>query len=201
MANAAEFDRVMVKGAVCGPSKDWIIRVYGREVFNRAVDTLHKDDQAILRSDMGSVGWYPLATWSAFLMAMRREVKTITGEEENVFDRRLVFEGGQQTLIKVYRFVLGFFEPTTVVNRVTPIFRRIFSHGRIDCITNTRGEFAMRFYEAPIEMLEEVKRMAPLSAEFALDLAGQQVTNTKVTHSIVNNTFTMEVKLNYQKRV
>ena len=190
----------MIKGAVCGPAKDWIIRTYGMEVFNRVVGTLSKEDQAVIRGDLVSVGWYPLGSWSAYLMAMRREVPKITGENDLVFDRRLTFEGGQQTLTKVYRFVLGFFDPTTVINRVTTIFRRIYSHGKIDCIENTRGEFVLRFYEAPVEMFEEVKRMVPLAAELALDLAGQKVTSTKVTHSTTGPVFTMDVKLNYQKR-
>jgi|GEM_PF-3252382 len=195
-----EFDRVMIKGATTGPAKEWIIRTYGAEVFNRVISGLNKDDQAVVRGDMVSVGWYPLESWSAFLMATRREVKRLTGEEDTTFDRRLIFEGGRQTLIKVYRFVLGFFDPTTVVNKMTPIFRRIYSHGKVECIGNTKGEYILRFYDAPIEMLEEVRRLVPLGGELALDLAGQQVTSTKVTHSINNGLFSMDVKLTYVKR-
>src|SRR5688572_33201541 len=92
-----------IKGSVIRAAKEWIIKTYGPDLFDRAVAAIPKDMRDTIKGEILSVGWYPLVTWTTFMDSVRREVKRATGEEPDEFDRRNIFEAGKNTVIKVNR--------------------------------------------------------------------------------------------------
>lgn len=189
-----------IRGSVIGPAKQWMLRTYGRPLVERAVSVLSREEQSVLRGELVSVGWYPLAAWSRFLEAMRREVRAETGEDGATFDRRNVFESGSQTLTKVYRFVFGLFEPTTIVGKMTPVFRRIYSHGRVDLLENAPGRCVLAFHSAPTVMLAELQRFFPFSVELMLDLAGQRIVALTPHLESDGEVFSLTLEIGYRPR-
>lgn len=187
-----------IRGSVIGPAKQWMIRTYGRPLFERALAGLPREEQSVLRGELVSVGWYPLAAWSRFLEAMRREVRAETGEDGATFDRRNVFESGSQTLTKVYRFVFGLFDPTTIVGKMTPVFRRIYSHGRVELLENVPGRCVLAFHSAPMMVLGELERFFPLSVELMLDLAGQRIVEQTPRLESDGETFSLTLEIRYR---
>jgi hypothetical protein len=190
-----------IKGSIIGPTKDWIIKVYGRELWDKSVASLPKDDAQLFKPDILSVSWYSLESWGRLADALRREVRAKTGEDEATFDRRVVFEAGNQTITKIYRVVLGLFDATTIVSRVVPIFRRVYSHGTVDVVENSMGNCVLRFSHIPWgAMLNDVKRNFPLAAELVLDMAGQRIVEKQVSQQAVGKAFAIELRIQYAKK-
>jgi len=188
-----------IKGSVVRSAKEWIIKTYGEELFHRALAAIPKEMRDTIQGEVLSVGWYPLTTWTTFMDSVRREVKRTTGEDADEFDRRNIFEAGKNTVIKVYRFVLGFFDPATAVDKILPVLRRIYSHGDIKLISHDPGRLVVRFDEAPLSMQTEVTKQFPLSCEFMLHVASQRVTNVRPTLRTEGSRFSLELEIQYKK--
>jgi hypothetical protein len=195
-----EFSEPHIKGAVVRQAKEWIIRTYGRSIYEHALGTLPKEQATVIDADLLSVGWYPVVTWNAFLSAVRRRVKAELGEDDATFDRRNIFETAPPMLTKVYRFVFGFFEPQTVVKKITPVLQRIYSHGELVVTSHEPGRLVMTFRNVPQNMLDEVKRYFPICVEFMLDLAGQEVTEMRPIVSNQGTIFSEELRVAYRKK-
>jgi hypothetical protein len=199
IVNEPEYSTPHIRGSVIGPAKEWMIKTYGRPLFDKALGTLPKDQQPIVRGELVSVGWYPLDVWASFLEAMRREVRQTTGESADTFDRRVIFEAGHATLTRIYRFVFGLFDPTTIIGKMTPIFQRAYTHGRFDLVTNEPQHCVLRFHSAPISMATELRRLLPLVSEFMLHLAGQEIVEKKERFAPVGDAFSVTLDITYRK--
>jgi len=148
----AEAPEPSIRGSYISPSKAWIVRTYGEDLFRRALSNLPPDEQAIFASELVSLSWYPLRQWTKLLDFVRAEVQQKTGENEATFDRRNVFETISGTMQKVYRIAFGLFSPTMIVAKVTPYFKKVYSHGEYEVIENEPGRCILRFASAPVEM-------------------------------------------------
>lgn len=199
IVNEPEYSTPHIRGSMIGPAKEWIIKTYGRPLFDKAVSTLPKESQQMIRGEIVSVGWYPLNVWAAFLDAMRREVRAATGEDGETFDRRNIFEAGHATLTRIYRFVFGLFDPTTIIGKMTPIFRRAYTHGRFDLVTNEAQHCVLKFHSAPISMAAEIRRLFPLISEFMLHLAGQEIVECKEKFEPLGEAFALTLDITYRK--
>jgi hypothetical protein len=196
----AEVPEPSIRGAYANPSKTWIIRTYGLDVYERALLALTPDERATYRGEIVSVAWYPLKQWVALLDAVRAEVLAKTGESGETFDRRNLNESISNTMRSVYRIAFGLFSPTTVVSKVTPYFKKVYSHGEYEVVSNLPSRCVLRFSDAPVEMLPELKRSFPIAASWMLDIAGQDVTRTHFVPRVVGPYFSCELTLDYGPR-
>lgn len=196
----SEFKEPQIKGAVVRPAREWVIKTFGQELYDQALQAIRREHASVFEAEIVSVGWYPLAAWSALMNAIRREVKSQHGIEWADFDRRNVFEAGSQTLTKVYRLVFGLMSPITVIEKLMPVASRVYSHGEATVISHTEGHLVLAFKDAPVSMLEEIKRMFPLSAELMLHLAGQQVTEMRSIVETHEGRFQLKLNITYTKQ-
>ena len=77
--DTSQYAEPHIKGAIIRPAKEWIIKTYGRPLYNRALAPLSAEHAAVIEGEILSVGWYPLEAWSRFMQSVRREVKAATG--------------------------------------------------------------------------------------------------------------------------
>ena len=78
--------------------------------------------------------------------------------------------------------------------------RRIYTHGDVDVVLHEPGLLVIRFHRAPLSMQDEVKRAFPISVEFMLDLAGQEVTDMRQVPSTDCGKFALELRISYRKK-
>ena len=199
LPNAPAFSEPHIKGAIILPARDWMIKTYGPQVYERALASVRRDVVEVISGKLVSVGWYPLQAWTSFTNAMRKEVLNATGEDGKSFDRRIVFEPTRETLLKIYRFMLSLFEVSTATEKLVPIMNRVYSHGKIEMVSHVPGEIVMLFHDAPISMQEEIQRQFPLACEFMLHLAGQQTTEVRPVFKTKGGTFSLELHMKYRK--
>jgi hypothetical protein len=194
-----KFSEPHIKGSIIRSARDWIIKTYGQEMFDRSVSRIPAEMRTVVSGEILSVGWYPLVTWTTFMDAARREASRITGEDPEEFDRKNIFEAGKNTLLKVYRFVMGFMDPAGAVEKLLPVMKRVYSHGDIDIVSHERGHLVLRFFDAPLAMQGEIVRQFPISCEFMLHLASQKVTKVTPTLRVDGKAFAYTLDIEYQK--
>ncbi len=182
------------------PPRDWIIRTYGKAMYERALAAIRPEHAAVITGEIVSVGWYPLAAWSAFRNALRSQLKKEKSSEEAVLERRIFYEAGPQVLTKVYRFVLSRMNPISAVEKLMPVYDGVYSHGQVSVVSHTEENLVLAFADAPTAMQEEVRRMFPLAAEFMLDLAGQEVIEAIPSTETKGTKFTFQLKIRYRKQ-
>jgi hypothetical protein len=196
----AEAPEPSIRGSYISPSKAWIQRIYGEDVWEKAVAVLPAEEQALYRSELVGVAWYPLRQWTAILGAVRDHALVAKGEDGKTFDRRHLYESISGTMQTVYRIAFALMSATTVVAKVTPLFKRVYSHGEYQVIENTPGQCLIRFSEAPVEMLPEVERSFPLATSWMLDVAGQKVTGVRLASKSTGRYFSSDLRLEYQPK-
>ena len=86
------------------------------------------------------------------------------------------------------------------MDKLTPVMRRIYTHGDVDVVLHEPGLLVIRFHRAPLSMQDEVKRAFPISVEFMLDLAGQEVTDMRQVPSTDRGKFALELRISYRKK-
>jgi hypothetical protein len=196
----AEAPEPSIRGSYISPGKAWIQKVYGDELWEAALRAVPTEQQAIFRAELVSLAWYPLKHWTAVLDAVRANVLARTGESGATFDRRNLFESISGTMRTVYRIAFALLSPTTVVAKVTPYFKRVYSHGEYEVLKNEPGHCQIRFRDAPTEMLPELERSFPLATEWMLDVAGQRVTHSALTSHSGPHTFSCDLDIKYEPK-
>jgi len=180
--------------------KAWIIKTYGKELFERAIGTLPREDQAMFRMELVGTSWYPIRDWTRVLDAVRAEVRAATGEDAKTFDRRLMFESIGTTMNSVFRIAFALLSPMMAVAKVTPYFQKVYSHGLYAVVENEPGRCRVRLSEVPHAMADEVLRAFPLATSWVLDIAGQDVTKMSCTRKTEGLTSTFEVAAIYEPK-
>jgi hypothetical protein len=188
------------RGAFISPSRSWIIATYGRDVYEASVATLADEHRSVFTGELISVLWYPLEPWTAILGQVRKHAWRVRGESETTFDRRHLHETIGTTLTKVYRTDLGLFDPQAIVAKVTPLLRRIYSHGDYEVVENREGRCVLRFRDAPVQMLPELQRSFPLAASWMLEIAGQEVTRQDLAPMVRAGMFSCVLTLQYRPK-
>jgi hypothetical protein len=196
----AEAPEPSIRGSYISPSKAWIRRVYGDEAWENSVAVLPPDERELYRAELVSLAWYPLRQWTAILGAVRAHALTAKGEDGKTFDRRHLYEAISGTMQTVYRIAFALLSATTVVAKVTPLFKRVYSHGEYTVIENTPGHCLIRFSEAPVEMLSELERSFPLATSWMLDVAGQKVVRHQLISKSSGRYFSSDLTIEYQPK-
>jgi len=193
----AEAPEPSIRGSYISPSKAWIQKTYGDDLWEEALGTLPTEQQAIFRAELVSLAWYPLKHWTALLDAVRGNVRRKTGEDGATFDRRNLYESISGTMRTVYRIAFALLSPTTVVAKVTPYFKRVYSHGEYEVIENQAGHCRIRFRDAPVEMMPELERSFPLATSWMLDVAGQRVISHNLASHAGGQYFSCDLDIKY----
>jgi len=196
----AEAPEPSIRGSYISPSKLWVQKAYGVDVWEKAVNVLPETERATYRVELVSLAWYPLRQWTAVLGAVRDSAFRLKGEDAKTFDRRNIFESVSGTMQTVYRVAFALMSPTTVVAKVTPFFKRVYSHGEYQVIENTVGHCVIRFSDAPVEMLPELERSFPLATGWMLDVAGQKVTRHELKSKTGGKYFSTDLTIDYQPK-
>jgi hypothetical protein len=196
----AEAPEPSIRGSYISPSKAWVRKTYGEDLWEASLATLAPEQQALFRAELVSLAWYPLRHWTAVLDAVRANVRRATGEDGAKFDHRNVNESISGTMRTIYRIAFALLAPTTVVAKVTPYFKRVYSHGEYEVLENETGRCRIRFRDAPLDMLPELERSFPLATEWMLDVAGQRVTERELTSHTGTQTFSCDLVIRYQPK-
>ncbi len=196
----AEAPEPSIRGSYINPSRLWIQRTYGMDVWEKSVDVLPVAERAMYRGELVSLAWYPLRQWTAVLGSVRDSALAVNGEDGKTFDRRHIYESVSSTMQTVYRVAFALLSATTVVAKVTPLFKRVYSHGEYQVIENTLGHCLIRFSDAPVEMLPELERSFPLATGWMLDVAGQKVVRHELKSKSTGRYFSSDLTLEYQPK-
>lgn len=119
----AEAPEPSIRGSYIGPSKAWIRETYGVELWEKGLRALPASEQALYRSEIVSVEWYPLRQWTALLAAVRDGVLVATGEDGKTFDKRHLYESISGTMQTVYRIAFALLSTTTIVAKGDAVFQ------------------------------------------------------------------------------
>src|SRR5450432_3098874 len=196
----AEAPEPSIRGSYIYPSKLWIQKTYGVDVWEKSVAVLPVEEQATYRAQLVSLQWYPLRQWTAVLGAVRTAAFALKGEDGQTFDRRHLYESISGTMQTVYRIAFALLSATTVVAKVTPLFKRVYSHGEYQVVQNAAGRCVIRFSDAPMEMLPELERSFPIATNWMLDVAGQTVTRHLLTSQFSGDLFSCDLTLEYRPK-
>jgi hypothetical protein len=196
----AEAPEPSIRGSYISPSKSWIQKNYGVDIWEKAVGVLPPEERALYRAELVSLAWYPLRQWTAVLGSVRDSALELKGEDGKTFDRRHIYESVSGTMQTVYRVAFALLSATTVVAKVTPFFKRVYSHGEYQVIENTIGHCLIRFSDAPVEMLPELERSFPLATGWMLDVAGQRVIRHELKSKASGKYFSSDLTLDYQPK-
>ena len=188
-----------IRGSFITTGKSWIIKVYGRELWDRALKDL-PDEQNMFGLEIVALSWYPLVHWQKVLTAVRAEVRAQTGEDAATFDKRLLFESIGSTMDKIFRVAFKLMSPTTCIAKVTPYFQRVYSHGQYSVLENELGHCRLRLSDTPVKMADEVQRAFPLAARWMLDIAGQSVIKLEFIPTTRATNMTADVVIDYEPK-
>ena len=196
----AEASEPSIRGSYLTPSKAWIRKTYGDDLWQKALMTLPAEQQAAFGGELVSLAWYPLKHWATLLDSVRAGVLERTGENAATFDRRHVYESIGGAMETVYRIAFSLLSATTVVAKVTPYFKRVYSHGEYQVLENKPGRCLIRFSDAPVEMLSELERSFPLATRWMLETAGQRVIEHHLASNVTGRLFSCDLHLSYEPK-
>jgi hypothetical protein len=196
----AEAPEPSIRGSFITTGKAWIIKVYGQDLWDRAIKAVPAEQQAMFGLEIVASSWYSIEEWSKVLDAVRKEVFAHTGEDAAKFDRRLMFESIGSTMDKIFRVAFKLLSPTTVVAKVTPYFQRVYSHGNYTVVENEVGRCRLRLSDTPVKMNDEVRRAFPLASRWMLDIAGQEITSLEFIPSTRGLTMSSDVVIEYRPK-
>jgi hypothetical protein len=189
-----------IRGSYITPSKAWIIRTYGPNVYDRAVDALPARERLLFATELVSTSWYPLSQWTQVLGSVRAFAWETNREDEAAFDRRHLHESISTTMRTIYRVAFGLFSPETIIAKIMPLFKRVYSHGDFDVLQNKPGHCVLRFRDAPQDMLAEIRRSFPIATSWMLETAGQTVVQQKLTPRIQDDgVFSCDLEIYYRR--
>src|SRR4051794_24576928 len=119
-------DTAALRGAPIKETIGWIERVYGAELFARALASCKPEISSLFTGQIWPSSLYPIRAWDTVLDAVRREVRAKTGEDAVTFDRRNVFESSNQMLRSLYSFLLSFLDQRKVMAKAPVIWQRMY---------------------------------------------------------------------------
>jgi hypothetical protein len=188
----------LLRGTAMRDTKDWIVQTYGPELYKRALAKLSAEERAVIDGTVLAGSLYPLAVWDRFLAAARAEVRQATGETEEAFDRRNVFEAGPRMARTAYSILLRVLSPTTILARVGGVLERLYDGARATTVENVDGRCVLRLVAAE-PFRDNVRRHFPLAVEMLLTHARTRNTRVEITKNEVGpgREFTIEVTTTY----
>jgi hypothetical protein len=125
------------------------------------------------------------------------EVKKATGETREIFDQRGIEEVGGSILNTVYRFIFSLLQPTSILNRISVLFKRNYSHGSVQVVENRPGHCVLLF-ETPKDMRSFIIRHNELGYSHVLRIAGAKNIIASNTHTETEDGCQIRLELTYQ---
>jgi hypothetical protein len=187
-----------IRGAALSTPLTWLQETYGPEVFQRALQSLSPEEQALFRRGVVSVSWYPLLSWERFVLAYQKEVTALTGISADNFRSKLMMEGGGKLIKTLYRFIFSMFQPQTILSRLFSINARLYDQGESKLLQNEPGLCVARFL-GPLSMYSYTRSFTLAGMVAALELTGSKNINVSiVTDEKRGSEFVIEVKATYQ---
>ena len=196
----AEAAEPSIRGSYITTGKAWIIKIYGAELFEKALLSLPAEHQDMFRMELVGIAWYPIKQWTKVLDAVRALVREKTGEDAAVFDRRLMFESISRTMDGIFRIAFSLLSPITAVAKMTPYFQKVYSHGTYSVVENESGHCKLRISDAVPAMESEVMRAFPIATSWMLDVAGQSVTRLDIFPTSQGSTMSFDVVADYKPK-
>jgi hypothetical protein len=176
----------------------WIRERYGDDLYRRALAQLPEAERASFQRAIPSLGWYQLTAWERLLAAVRAEARAATGEDEAAFDRRLIREAGGRMAKTLYKFLLSWFQPTALIQRVPGVILRSLEPSQAEVRENAAGRALLRF-SGPADMYPYTRRYLPLAIPFVLEMAGAVDIDTAFTRDAADaGGFELEQRLTYR---
>jgi hypothetical protein len=182
-----------IRGAFFANIVNWVQDAYGKETYQRILDRLDEEDRRLLQKKILTSGWYPVEFTERFANACRAEVLASFGESESTFDRRNLREAGGRVMQSLYKFVLSWLEPRTVITKIPALFGRIYDQGQAEVARNDPGLCEVIF-RGPKEMTDSIRRFGPGSVEYVLELSGAKPRSIELYRAtLVGDLFSAEV--------
>jgi hypothetical protein len=115
---------VHVKGQAFIGFQSSVAKLYGREAMPKIKSLLSKDLQrALENNEIVSVGWYPIGWYGDLHDAARRAYGP-------AISRQIARDAARSDVTTIYRFILKFFSPQTLMNQSSRVFRLFCDAGR-----------------------------------------------------------------------
>src|ERR1700722_15840833 len=111
-----------IRGAVIKDARDWMRTAYGPDAYKDAIGTLSAAERSVVDGPILTSEWYPLPAWDRLQAAMRAQALERKGESDFEFNMRNMREAGSATVRRIYKFVLGFMSPLSVIEKGTVIY-------------------------------------------------------------------------------
>ena len=121
-------------------AKEFILKEYGNETFNRAFDSLPQEVKEIWQ-DAVIIGSYPFSAFKAMTAALSDELGTLEDSEvakmyEYIADR---------SLNALYKMFFKMTNPSFVIKNYPKLWRRFFKSGEVEVPVAEKGHAKVRF--------------------------------------------------------
>ena len=198
MSEAPDPKNPKIRGAGISAPLAWLQETYGPEIFQRALQTLSPEEQALFRRGVVSVSWYPLLAWERMLHAYQREAQVAQGVTPEAFNERLMREGGGRILQTLYRFIFSMFQPQTILLRLFSVNQRLYDQGGCTLLQNEPGVCIARF-SGPLSMYTYTRTFTLAGMYAALQMTGSEHIKVGIVADMkLAQDFFIEVKATYQ---
>ena len=186
-----------LNGIIVSTTLSWMRRAYGDDVVERALLQLPSEQRASLKKLVISLGWYDISLYERLLDLCYEEVKKKTGETRESFDQRGIEEVGGGILNTVYRFIFSLMQPSSILNRISALFKRNYSHGSVSVVENQPG-YCLLLFELPNDMRSFIMRHNEIGYPHVLKMAGAKNITTSSTHLETKSGCQIRLELRYQ---
>jgi hypothetical protein len=118
-------------------------KLYGEPAHARVIAALHPDLGAALRSgEIVPMGWYSLEWYTS----LHRAARSVCGDRVS---REVGREAARSDLNSIYRFVLKFMSPETLLNQSAKVFGLFCEGGKCTVAAVRKGSARIRYTECP----------------------------------------------------
>jgi hypothetical protein len=177
----------------------WVRKTYGADLYARALDSCGAEIRGIFSAEVFAGTYYPIQAWDTVLDAIRREVKAKTGEDEATFDRRNIFEAGNQIVLSLYSFVLQFMDPRKVVTKLNALWTRLYPDCTVKIVTNEL-EHCVADIEGPAVYRKSATHHFAPGLDLLLTMSGAKDVQVRVVHNNeVDGRFSLRAEGKYKK--
>jgi hypothetical protein len=183
-----------IRGAMIKDARDWMRTAYGADAYKEALAALSVEERAIVDGPMLTSEWYPLPVWDKFQAAMREQAQARKGDSAFQFNMRNMREAGSATVRRIYKFVLGFMNPQSVLEKGTIIYNRAYNEGRCEVVEKGPHRAVVRYGGASPAFRTSLVNNFPTGLLFLLELNGVKNIDAQISRDeVVDEKLVFEV--------
>ena len=131
---------IQINGNMLFRMKNFVIKSYGKEEFDKMLKDMPEDSRKVLSGIIISGKWYDMKIYEDLLQA----VADVKGKEE-LF--RLTVDLGKQQLRGLFGFISKLVSPQTVVNKAEGMWKTLHSQGRIEVADFTDDRILIKVHD------------------------------------------------------